>query len=191
MKDIIASDKITNVELTLLQIIGEKKEVSGYEINRIVLARGYRDWANIGTTSIYKGLEKLGNKQLVTSSLSNCKTGKGPIPRLFQLNKEGYRTLIDTIILALSNTTERDHRFDLGLAGLGFIKSKNAMLALKKRKTSLKKRRSIIKAKFKNDQKMDIPFSAILVFEHPLLLIENEIRFIDSIIKQINERKKS
>ncbi|MBU8933957.1 MAG: PadR family transcriptional regulator [candidate division Zixibacteria bacterium] len=182
--------QITNVELTLLQIIGEKEEISGYEINQIVIERCYRNWADIGTTSIYKGLVKLENKHLVTSILKKNKTGKGPVPRLFKLNKRGNKTLKDEILFALSNTNERDYRFDLGLAGLCFVDFKDAIFALGNRKTELIKRQVFIKEKLKNEGTMNLPFSAILVFKHPLSLIKNEIRFIDSIITQLEQKMK-
>lgn len=48
---------ITNVEFMLLQIICERKEASGYEINQLIKERGYREWVDMGTTSIYVGLK--------------------------------------------------------------------------------------------------------------------------------------
>lgn len=58
--------KINNVELTLLEIIREKSNTSGYEIRKIIEERGYREWANIGKTSIYVGIKKLKEKSLIT-----------------------------------------------------------------------------------------------------------------------------
>ena len=53
---------LTNVETALLQLIGEKKLVSGYELNALIEERGYRNWVGIGKTSIYNTLLKLKKK---------------------------------------------------------------------------------------------------------------------------------
>ena len=52
------SKELSNVELMLLEIISQAKEISGYRIGKLVEERQYRVWADIGTTSIYTGLEK-------------------------------------------------------------------------------------------------------------------------------------
>jgi DNA-binding PadR family transcriptional regulator len=59
--------QLTNVEIALLQLIREKKLVSGYEIDALIEERGYRNWAGIGKTSIYNTLKKLKKKSLSRS----------------------------------------------------------------------------------------------------------------------------
>ncbi len=176
---------ITNVELMLLQIIAEKQEISGYEINRLVTDRGYRNWANIGTTSIYKGLEKLSLKELLVSSVKLEKKGKGPLPKLFKLTTLGFERLVNSILAAISDSNERDARFDLGLAGIGFVEPEAACVALKLRLKNLTTRERIIKDKFKSAGIKYLPYSAVLVFEHPLFLIKNEIEFASSVLKEL------
>ena len=75
--------RLTNVEMVLLQIIAEKEGISGYGINQIVKERGYREWADIGMTSIYVGLKKLEDKKLVKFKIHTGKIGKGPVPKIF------------------------------------------------------------------------------------------------------------
>lgn len=65
---------LSNVEFMLLQMIAELDQASGYDINKLIDQRGYRQWANIGTTSVYAGLKKLNEKELVESE----PTGKNP-----------------------------------------------------------------------------------------------------------------
>lgn len=55
-------NQLSNVEMVLLQIIAELNQMSGYEINKRIEQRGYREWAKIGTTSIYVGFQGSGAK---------------------------------------------------------------------------------------------------------------------------------
>jgi DNA-binding PadR family transcriptional regulator len=115
---------VTNVEMVLLQIIAEKEGISGYGINQIVKERGYREWADIGMTSIYVGLKKLEDKKLVKSKINTSKTGKGPMPKIFYLTEKGKEVLSAEVLLILSGSRERERIFDLGVAGIPFVAPK-------------------------------------------------------------------
>ena len=79
---------LAGAEFALLQIIEEKQPVSGYEINKLIEDRGYRQWTDIGTTSIYVGLEKLSRKGLTSVYLDTGKKGKGPAPKKYRLTEK-------------------------------------------------------------------------------------------------------
>src|SRR4051794_24465032 len=114
-------NKFSNAELVILQIITESNQMSGYDINKLIEQRGYREWAKIGTTSIYAGLQKLKKKRLIQSDNPSDKFGKGPLPIKFAITEDGKQMLRNEIIDCLSSTRERDNRFDLGIAALPFI----------------------------------------------------------------------
>lgn len=179
---------ISNVEFMLLLLIAEKKKISGYEINRLIEERGFRNWADIGTTSIYVGLEKLKKKKCLEFFYDIEKTGKGPVPKMFHLNLEGKKVLRKTICDALVNSRERDKRFDLGLVGLPFISSEKAASALQKRKEILLAAENFIKTKFKSDGGESLPFHVKAVFSHPLFLIKHELDFTDTLIKELESK---
>jgi DNA-binding PadR family transcriptional regulator len=182
--------KLANVELMLLELIFEGKEVSGYEINALVEKRGFREWADIGTTSIYIGLKKLEQKGLLESYVNMEKKGRGPLPRYFRLNKKGIEILKDEIFDALSTTRERDRRFDLGLAGIPFITRSKAISAFQTRKDFLKREKKRVNIKFEEQGGKKLPLSVRKIFEHPLYLMDQEIVFIDSIIKDLKKEVK-
>lgn len=173
--------ELANVEFMLLQIIYEEKEVSGYEINQLVKERGYREWADIGTTSIYVGLNKLSKKCLVDSHIDTTKQGKGPIPKRFKINDEGKKILKQEIIQALSSSRERDFRFDLALAATQFLAQKEVITALQKRKNFLSQVAKNLENKFAAQGGKNLPFHVKALFEHPLFLIKHEITFIDNL----------
>ncbi|WP_435920840.1 PadR family transcriptional regulator [Paenibacillus sp. DYY-L-2] len=177
--------EITNVEFMLLQIIYERKEVSGYEINQLINERGYREWGDMGTTSIYVGLKKLNNKQLVHSYLDTTKQGKGPMPRKFEVTSQGVEVLKQTTLDYLSSSRERDHRFDLALAGIPCLTTDEVVTALQKRNAFLSQVANNINAKFVSQGGVKLPMHVQALFKHPLLLITHEIEFTEMLIKDL------
>jgi len=173
---------LTNVEMVLLQIIAEKEGISGYGINQIVKERGYREWADIGMTSIYVGLKKLEDKNLVKSRMHTTKTGKGPMPKIFFLAEKGREVLSDEVFFILSGSRERERVFDLGVAGIPFVTPKKVKEALLQRKKFLNEHLEKIHKKFKKDGGHQLPVHARYLFKHPLYLIGNELKFIDELI---------
>jgi len=181
--------ELANVEFMLLQIICEQKEVSGYEINQLVKERGYKEWADIGTTSIYVGLNKLSKKQLVNSYIDTTKQGKGPLPRKFEITNEGKELLKQMILLALSSSRERDYRFDLALAAIPFLPTEEVLVALQKREKFLSEVAENINNKFESQGGKRLPFNVQALFRHSLSLIEHEIDFMDILITDFLSEK--
>lgn len=180
---------ISNVEFMLLQLIAENQEISGYEIGKLVESRGYREWADIGSTSIYVGLDKLSKKKFVTFRLDTKKTGKGPLPKRFSLTKEGFETLKSQVLTALSAARERDRRFDLALAALPIVRPQEATHALGQRKVILHEAAARIIGKFEADGGSRLPLHVAALFEHPLSLIEAETKFVDGLIGSLIKKK--
>lgn len=182
-------DKTSNVEFALLQLIAEMSNISGYEINQLVEERGYREWANIGTTSIYTGLDRLKRKMLVDARIDIKKSGKGPLPKRFKLTAKGTRTLRATILKSLSSTRERDQRFDLAIAALPLISHREAIDSLRRRTTFLANEKERIEEIFQDQGGDDLPFFVKALFRHPLDLIATEINFTKKLIANLRNLK--
>ncbi len=173
---------LTNVEFILLEIIHEKAETSGYSINNVILERGIREWAGIGTTSIYSGLSKLEKKEFVAGEVDYSKKGKGPLPKKYRLTAEGINILKQEIVHSLSSTRERDRKFDIALAWIMFISRDNAVEALNKRKHFLESETARIKEVFNAQGGFSLPFHVIALFRHTFGMLESEIKFSDFVI---------
>jgi DNA-binding PadR family transcriptional regulator len=174
--------KLTNVEMVLLQIIAEKEGISGYGMNRVVKERGYREWADIGMTSIYVGLKKLENKKLIKFRIYTGKIGKGPMPKIYFLTGKGKEVLSAEVLFILSESRERERVFDLGVAGIPFVAPEEVKEALLQRKKFLNDHLDKIRIKFKKDGGHQLPVHARYLFEHSFYLIGNELKFIDKLI---------
>lgn len=177
--------KLSNSELMLMQIIREKGAVSGYGINKIVLERQYRNWADIGATSIYVGLDRLNRKRFVDSRFMDKKSGRGPVPKLFKLTPTGEKILKEEIIKSLEFSRERDRRFELALAASPGLSPDEFKKALFSRIAHLEKSHEAVEQKFKEDGEKKLPLHVKVLFEHSLFLISNEINFTGKIIRQI------
>ncbi|WP_248925003.1 PadR family transcriptional regulator [Paenibacillus hamazuiensis] len=180
-------NQLSNVEFMLLQIIAERNQASGYDINKVIDQRGYREWANIGTTSIYAGLKKLNDKGLIKSEDSGEKSGKGPMPTRFVMTEAGMTTLRSEIIASLSSSRERDNRFDLGLAALPFIEKGEAVRALRKRLDFLGETLKNIRQKYESQGGVRLPLYVRGLFLHPISLIEGEREFVVNLINELVE----
>ncbi|WP_138754497.1 helix-turn-helix transcriptional regulator [Paenibacillus sinopodophylli] len=180
-------NRLSNVEFMLLHIIAESKQASGYQINKLIELRGYREWANIGTTSIYSGLQKLKEKQLIRSEDAGHKTGKGPSPSMYVLMEAGLETLRNEIIISLSTTRERDNRFDLGVGALPFIGKHEAAAALGKRNDFLEETLRSIYEKYESQGGDRLPLHVRALFLHPMSLIRHEQTFVAELISELTK----
>jgi DNA-binding PadR family transcriptional regulator len=180
---------ISNVEFMLLQMIAECGQASGYDIKKLVDERGYRQWANIGTTSIYVGLKKLSDKGWIVSEESTEKFGKGPSPNRFALTEAGMVKLQNEIYDSLSSTRERDNRFDLGLAAMPLIEKENAMAALRKRLVFLQEVSTKINQKYELQGGVQLPLHVRSLFLHSLKLIDSEREFVCHLLKELQEMR--
>ena len=176
---------LTNVEFIILQIIYERHKVSGYDIDQWIKERGYREWTDIGTTSIYMGLSKLGKKRLVSSYLDTAKYGRGPLPRKFSITDAGKKMLKEEILLALSCCRERDYRFDLAFAAIPVVAIDEVVTALEQRKTFLKEVAERVNRLFEEQGGQALPMNLQALFKHPLLYIQSEIAFVDSLLQEL------
>lgn len=184
MKYII--DPLSNAELMLLELINEQKEISGYDIELLVRERGYRNWADIGTTSIYVSLKKLTKKELVISYLLEEKSGKkGPKPKIFKLTEKGIEVLKEEILQALSFSRERDIRFDLGLAAMPILSDQEVLLALEQRRRFLQANLKKMEYNFQLRGGRSLPIHLIALFDHSAHMIRESIRFTESLIDKL------
>jgi len=177
--------KYSNVELIILHLIYERKSLSGYEINRLVEERGYRNWAEIGTSSIYIGLEKLENKGLVVSMLDTTKQGKGPLPKKYSLTPDGEKVLMEEMRKALSGEADIPGRFTIGLSGLVLFTIEEAVVHLGRKREQL-----VSRIKTQNEQAESLggsklPFHVWALFRHTTYMLEKELEFVDALIADL------
>ena len=177
--------KLSNTELILLIQINEHNEISGYQLNSNIKKYGYREWAGIGTTSIYVGLKNIERKSLAKSELDLKKTTKGPVGKLYTITKSGKEKLKNEISLGLSETREHDKRFKIAVSGMDHLQNHEIHDLLLKRIQFLENEFTRLTKIFENQQS-EMVFKAEVLFSHTFSSIKNEINFT----KQLSEKIK-
>lgn len=178
---------ISNVELTLLELLAEFEELSGYEINGLIDHRGFRNWAGIGSTSIYQGLKKLETKQWVQSRIATEKTGKGPLPRFFSITENGWEQLRANLREAIRDAGSNNDRFPLALAGLIWLDRDELAPLMEERIDGLKERLKSVQNRIESEGGSKLPFHVRELFRHSILHLETEIHFCMEIIDKLEE----
>jgi DNA-binding PadR family transcriptional regulator len=176
--------QISNVEFILLSLIHEQEKVTGYHLNRLIEERGYRDWTDIGTTSIYTGLKKLKQKQYVTSVTDRYKKGRGPKGVNYSLTPEGLGLLKAEVEQGLSTARGRSGQFMLAISALPVLTMEKAIKALEQRKTNLERSFEHVQHIY-DQQRIFLPFHAKLLFRYSVVIIQREIAFTEEMITSI------
>ena len=177
---------LSNNEYILLSLIWQAKSASGYQLNAAIEDMGYREWAEIGMTSIYTILKKLEQKGLIDSHIAVNKTTQGPIAKEYSLTDNGTSLLKEDTEKGLSETRERDRRFDMALSVIDIISSKDALTLIGERKKFLAAQHRRL-SDICTGQNQTISFKGALLFRHTLRFIQSEIAFLEELIGQWKE----
>jgi DNA-binding PadR family transcriptional regulator len=176
---------LTNVEIALLQLIGEKKLASGYELNRLIEERGYRNWAGIGKTSIYNTLQKLLEKKFIRSKGFAKKSGKGPAPKKYSMTPEGFKTLKNETLSALSGSARGGNAFELAIASIPAAGFKKSAEALRQRVKALESSLAGLKKVFKDQGGDELPVFVRALFERPIRMIIADMEYTEKLSEEL------
>lgn len=123
--------KISLSEQLVLGILCES-ERHGYEIEKIIIARGMRKWTDIGFSSIYYVLDRLEKKGLATTGATNGKEKKQ-----YSITDAGMNILKAETIKLISKRKPANAHFMTGLATSHVINAIELTESFEQRKTTL------------------------------------------------------
>jgi DNA-binding PadR family transcriptional regulator len=175
---------MTNIELAILEIIAEKRETSGYLVGKVIAERGYRNWADLGKTSIYMAIRKLKRKGLISIRQKKDKTGRGPRPNAMTLTTAGQKELDGMLEIALLSSRDLGLYY-LGIAGSGLIEKSRFLGLLMKRKAMNSYSKEMLKRLREEKGGDTLPLEADALFIHPVKMIEADDIFLDEIISKM------
>jgi DNA-binding PadR family transcriptional regulator len=115
---------LSDIELTLLGIVATSPHYGG-EIERLIAARGVREWLMVGSASAYYVLSRLEEQGLIVSRRTDAERDQ----RVFQITEAGRGVLQTAVIDLLSRRRSLDG-FSLGLANLHVLRPSQALRAL-------------------------------------------------------------
>ncbi len=172
---------MTNAELAILGLIAEKSR-HGYEIERVIEARGMRDWTEVGFSSIYYLLNKLEKAGLIESHLEQVE-GKGPARKVYQITKGGQEAQKTATLAALSEPGRSYPPFLLGMSNLPGVPKSQVLDALQKYLQALSQRQEQLSENV--EQQRPLPGYIDAMFDYSLTLIEAEKVWVEKFITQV------
>jgi DNA-binding PadR family transcriptional regulator len=174
---------MTNAELAILSLVAEKPR-HGYEIERVIQARGMREWTEVGFSSIYYLLRKLERKGLVIADIVDDRPG--PRRRTYRITPAGEKALETGVLEALSTPQQCYPPLQLGLANLPAIACDKAQAALRRYGQALEARSEYLQAR--REEQRPLPYFVEAMFDHSLTMIEAELGWVAGFLLQLEGR---
>jgi DNA-binding PadR family transcriptional regulator len=176
---------MTNAELAVLSLVVERPR-HGYDIERLIVQRGMREWTDVGFSSIYYLLGKMEKAGLVEARAGEPGE-RGPSRKVYAPTNEGFSAWQEASLQALSVPAMRSP-FVLGLANLGGLPADDALTALRARRDQLAERRAGIAAK--RDAQEALDWFVVELFDFSEHMMVAEAAWIDGLIRRMERREK-
>lgn len=170
---------MTNAELAILSLTAEAPR-HGYEIEKIIEARGMREWTEIGFSSIYYLLKKLEQAGLVKSERVATK-GRGGSRTIYQITDNGRTALHTATLEAISQPKNSYPSILLGIANLPILSAEETVTALRSYHDGLTERAAHIRAQL--EAQRPLPNHIELLFSYSLMTITAEKNWIENLIQ--------
>jgi DNA-binding PadR family transcriptional regulator len=159
------------MEIAVLSLLCEKP-MHGYEIEKTIEERNMRYWTEISFPSIYKILQKLEDKELITAEIKLSKNNLSQ--KIYTATEKGQQTLKSSIMDILSNVEKTIWRIDLGIANLCLLNKEERRECLQKYVKSIDERISVYKSLLAFFEEHHYPQSDHALATRPLLHLETE-----------------
>ncbi len=168
--------ELTRAEFVLLGLVAETPR-HGYAIEEALTGRGVRDWADIGTSSIYFVLSKLEARGLVQSvQLSGAKSRK-----TYSATADGMACLEAETLQALGEPVATSSNLLLGLANWPAADEGEAVEALRGRQAALAARIAEISAR--RESQRPLPDFVEAMFDYSLGQMRAEANWLMQFLK--------
>ena len=173
---------LTNAEMALLSLLAENP-LHGYQIESLIEARGMRNWAEIGFSSIYYALNKMEKSGLVESRIQP-EEGR-PARRVYSLTGLGWQALTSAEYQRLSQPRPYSADFSLALACLPLLPVEEQIEALSERVRSLQAQEQEIQQKWQQDQP-GMPAHVNHLFAYSLAQLRAERDWAQGFLNQLH-----
>ena len=202
-----SNELLPSTYLTVLSLIGGGARY-GYQINKILEERGYRNWVDIKFSSIYKALNELEKKGLIKGEKSD--QSLQPSRKTWILTKQGSKLLKKQIKYCLSDAPPEKSMFDLGMSAIYMLTKNEALKELRKRINNLSQALKFFEYNLEGFEKLDqlrksdserlvgatmvkdMPQEAnlgfvIALFERPYVRVKCEKKWLESLVHKIEK----
>lgn len=176
---------MTNAELAVISLIAERPR-HGYDIEKVIEARGMREWTEIGFSSIYYLLKKLEKDGLIQSQLEQSE-GKGPARKVYSITQQGRQAQLEGTIAALSGPKGGGAPFLLGLANFPIVPREQVMEALEAYSVDIEARlkHMLLRA----EEQRPLPPFVEAMFDYSATLFEAELQWLEKFVQQLEKNE--
>jgi DNA-binding PadR family transcriptional regulator len=176
---------MTNAELAVLSLVVEHPR-HGYDIERLIVQRGMREWTDVGFSSIYYLLGKMEKAGLVEARASEPGE-RGPTRKVYAPTPAGFSAWQEASLQTLS-VPEMRSPFVLGLSNLAGLPDDEALSALREYRAQLVERRAGIAAK--RDKQGPLDWFVIELFDFSEHMMIAEAAWVEGLIGRMETRGK-
>ena len=175
---------LSNVEAALLGLL-RNGPMYPYQIEKEVQERDMRFWTELSMSSIYKLLRKLERTNIVISKTEISDENR--TRKRYELTEEGRKALENKVKELVSEPDHIRWQVDIGISNLDMLPLDEAVLCLDKYKAKLEQSIEQYRGLAKYMSEAGCTRRAQGLASRPQYLMEGEIRWIDSYLKQIIE----
>lgn len=173
---------ITNAEFAILSLLAEAPRY-GYEIERVIEARGMREWTEIGFSSIYFLLKKLEKRGLVERIGSDTVSRREPKP--YRLTQPGHATHARETRRAVAEPQPQFPALLLGLANWPALDCETGQAALADRDAALAE--AYRRTESRRAAQAPLPRFVEAMFDYALTMIAAERAWIERVRATLEE----
>jgi DNA-binding PadR family transcriptional regulator len=174
-------DMISNAEAALLGLLSEGS-MHPYQIEKEVKFRDMRFWTELSMSSIYKLLRKLEKEELVMRE--DVVTPENRLRKLYTISKKGKKALLAKLESILSNPDHIKWQIDIATYNCNLLSKEKIQESLEKYKSALLEKKDGYDKLLKFLENAGCPAYRFEVAKRPVFLIEAEIKWINSFLKQ-------
>lgn len=172
---------ISNAEAALMGLLSEGS-MHPYQIEKEVKFRDMRFWTELSMSSIYKLLRKLEKEKLVIRK--DEVTQENRLRKLYTNSKKGKDALLTKLESILSIPDHVKWQIDIATYNCNLLSEEKIQESLEKYKSALLEKKDGYKKLLKFLQDAGCPSYRFEVAKRPVFLIDAEIKWIDSFLKQ-------
>jgi DNA-binding PadR family transcriptional regulator len=175
---------INEREAAILGLLCEKP-LYGYTIEKIIEERGMRHWTDIGFSSIYYVLKRLESRNLIVSS---CKQQENkPSRKVYTITPEGEYRMKEKVRSLLSRHQRVASPFDLGIAHLPILSTKETIACLNERIRGLDNAIEQLQDHRIQHEKTNKPYFLLALSDRALAHLRSEKSWVEKFIMEVNQ----
>lgn len=179
--------KLSSAELAILSLVNEAPR-HGYEIEKLIKERGMREWTDIAFSSIYYVLKRLEKADLITPVIFDLEAENNKEKKAYYVTKLGEKLLLEAVKNSIETPAPQTNPMMLGIANWPILEDGQGVVALKKRDRAIRNEIARLTEKAKQPY---LPDFVVAMFEHALMQMSAERKWIKKTIKKLELNPKS